>query len=75
MELFLQATRLVTLGILVYLAITLLPKVTISPRNKIIISIAVVVSYAFLDVIGAALRKVKVFLCGCEPEKEPEIII
>ena len=68
MEILINIARMIVLGILIFVAITLLPNVIVSTQNKIVIAIAVVLAYSFLGVIGNALSKLKVMLCGCDPD-------
>ena len=59
------------LGLIVYYAISTIPKTAIDTKNKMIISMIVVILYAFIDYFAGFFSAVRaVFcktLCGCVP--------
>ena len=64
--------RSAMLGLIVFYSITAIPNKEVSTRNKLIISIVVVVLYALLDYFSSVLKTIRRFLCrmlcGCSPD-------
>ena len=64
-------TRALMLGLIVYYATSTIPKTAIDTRNKMIISLIVVVLYALIDYFAGFFGMVRTFFCratcGCVP--------
>jgi hypothetical protein len=55
--------RAVALGVIVYYAISTIPNIPINQRNKIVITVVVVVMYALLDYFSSALNMLRGLMC------------
>ena len=53
--------RLLLLGFVVFLAVTFIPRTPHQLNTRILISVAVVLAFAFLDIV---LKKIKNLLCS-----------
>jgi preprotein translocase subunit Sec61beta len=64
-------TRALMLGLIVYYATSTIPKTAIDPKNKMIISLIVVILYALIDYFAGFFGMVRTFFCkttcGCAP--------
>jgi hypothetical protein len=64
-------TRALMLGLIVYYATSTIPKTAIDLKNKMIISLIVVILYALIDYFAGFFGMVRTFfcksMCGCAP--------
>jgi len=73
LEFFGLSTRLLILGVIVFAAVTYLPSATVTMRNRLIITVTVVIIYAMLDVLYNMFGGVRNWLCDVAcPRDEPE---
>ena len=67
--------KYIVFAVLIYLALTAIPKFKLSTEEKVVIIVAIVIATGLSDIGGIFFMKIAHRLCGCEPCTKNVVVV